>query len=302
MLFSELYSVYYNTVARIIERAFEPDVTEKELQKCVEQHAFSESILTILPALKSGKWPLLNDDLSPKLEHPPTMPLTVLEQRWLKAIADDPRVRLFGVEFPQLEGIEPLFTREDYKIFDQYQDGDPFEEEEYIKNFRLLLSAMKEKRPVRITMRNRHGRDVWVRFYPKGFEYSVKDDKIRVIASRCKFRTFNLGRITSCEHYTGNGPWRLPPPREDRVGLTMEITDERNALERVLLHFAHFEKQCERLSDNRYRLHLKYYENDETELVIRILSFGPYVQVTEPAHVVDHIKKRLIAQKNCGLR
>ena len=90
--------------------------------------------------------------------------------------------------------------------------------------------------------------------------------------------------------------------RENRVGLTMEITDERNSLERVLLHFAHFEKQCERLSDNRYRLHLKYYENDETELVIRILSFGPYVQVTEPAHVVDHVKKRLLAQKNCGLR
>ena len=82
----------------------------------------------------------------------------------------------------------------------------------------------------------------------------------------------------------------------------MEITDERNSLERVLLHFAHFEKQCERLSDNRYRLHLKYYENAETELVIRLLSFGPCVQVTEPAHVVEHVKKRLIAQKSCGLR
>ena len=151
-------------------------------------------------------------------------------------------------------------------------------------------------------MINRLGKEAWTRLVPVGLEYSMKDDKIRVIASRCKFRTFNLGRITSCEYYTGNGPWRLPPPREDRVGLTMEITDERNALERVLLHFAHFEKQCERLSDNRYRLHLKYYENDETELVIRILSFGPCVQVTEPAHVVEHVKKRLIAQKNCGLR
>ena len=29
MIFSELYSAYYNTVARIIETAFKPGVTEK---------------------------------------------------------------------------------------------------------------------------------------------------------------------------------------------------------------------------------------------------------------------------------
>lgn len=302
MIFSELYSAYYNTVARIIETAFKPGVTEKELQQHVIDNAFSESVLTILPALKSGRWPLLKKDLSPVLTHVPTMPLTLLEKQWLKAICEDPRVKLFGVALPELEDVQPLFTRDHYRIFDQYADGDPFEDETYIRHFRLIMSAIGKKRPIQVTMTNRLGKEVWVRLMPVGMEYSMKDDKIRVIAERCWFRTFNLGRITSCEYYTGSGPWRLPPPRENRVGLTLEITDERNALERVLLHFAHFEKRCERLDDNKYRLHLKYYENDETELVIRILSFGPYVQVQEPAHFVELIKKRLIAQKNCGLR
>lgn len=302
MIFSELYSAYYNTVARIIETAFKPGVTEKELQQHVIDNAFSESVLTILPALKSGRWPLLKKDLSPVLTHVPTMPLTLLEKQWLKAICEDPRVKLFGVALPELEDVEPLFTRDNYRIFDQYADGDPFEDETYIRHFRLVMNAIGKKRPIQVTMINRLGKEVWVRLVPVGMEYSMKDDKIRVIAERCWFRTFNLGRITSCDYYTGNGPWRLPPPRENRVGLTLEITDERNALERVLLHFAHFEKRCERLEDNKYRLHLKYYENDETELVIRILSFGPYVQVREPAHFVELIKKRLIAQKNCGLR
>lgn len=81
MLFSELYSVYYNTVAKIIEAAFKPGVTEKELQKLVTEHAFSESCLTILPSLKSGKWPLLKEDLSPVLKNVPTMPLTLLEKK-----------------------------------------------------------------------------------------------------------------------------------------------------------------------------------------------------------------------------
>lgn len=152
MIFNELYSVYYNTVAKIIETAFDPEVTEKDLQRCVKEEAFPESVMTILPALKSGKWPLLNEDLSPVLVHKPTMPLTNLEKRWLKAIAEDPRVKLFDISFPELDNVEPLFTREDYKIYDQYGDGDPFEDENYIKNFRLMLSAIRTNRPVRITI------------------------------------------------------------------------------------------------------------------------------------------------------
>lgn len=302
MIFSELYSVYYNTVARIIAMAFQPGITERELQQCVVEHAFSESVLTILPALKAGKWPLLQKDLSPVLRHVPVMPLTTLEKRWLKAIMEDSRIKLFGIELPELGGVEPLFTRDDYRIYDQYADGDPFEDETYIRHFRLLLSAMKTGRPVRITMRNRHGREMKLRFYPKGFEYSIKDDKIRVLADGCKFRQFNLGRILSCAYYDGDGPWTEKPPEEQYRELTLLITDERSALERAMLHFAHFEKQAERADGERYILRLKYYESDETELVIRILSFGPYVKVLEPESFVALIKERLILQKSCGLR
>lgn len=302
MIFSELYSVYYNTVARILTRALEPNVTEKDLQQQVLDHAFSESILTILPALKSGKWPLLKDDLTPVVNQAPTMPLTLLEKRWLKAIAEDPRIRLFDVQLPGLEGVEPLFTRDDYKIYDQYADGDPFEDETYIRHFRLILSAIKENRPVKITLVNRHGKEVWVRFYPKEFEYSLKDDKIRILATGCRFRQFNLGRVIRCEYYTGTGPWRERPKAERRKDLTLLITDKRNALERSMLHFAHFEKQAERIDDEHYILHLKYYESDETEMVIRILSFGPYVKVVEPESFVKLIKERLLLQKSCELR
>ena len=302
MIFSELYSVYYNTVAKIIEAAFNPEATEKDLQRCVTEEAFSESVLTILPALKSGKWPLLNEDLSPALLHKPTMPLTNLEKRWLKAISEDPRVKLFGVKFPELDDVEPLFTRDDYKIYDRYSDGDPFEDEAYIKHFRLMLSAIRSDRPVQTTMVNRHGKEVRVRFYPKGFEYSVKDDKIRIVATGCKFKQFNLGRVVSCDFYNGHGAWLEKPQSERRRDLTLQITDERNALERAMLHFAHFEKQAERTDGGRYILRLKYYENDETEIVIRVLSFGPCVKVLEPESFVNLIKERLISQKSCGLK
>ncbi len=302
MIFSELYSVYYNTVSKILEMASSPGATQQDLQNCVAEHAFSESVLTILPALQSGRWPLLQKDLSPVLQHKPTMPLTTLQKRWLKAISQDPRVKLFGVEFPELDGIAPLFTPADYRIYDQYGDGDPFESELYVQHFRLILRAVREKRPIRFAMLNRHGNKVWVRCYPKGFEYSLKDDKIRILAEGCLFKQFNLGRVIYCEFYKGHGPWKQNPQEEERKDLVLEITDERNALERVMLHFAHFEKQAERLGENKYLLRLKYYENDETEILIRVLSFGPLVKVQGPQAFVNLIKERLVSQKICELR
>lgn len=302
MIFSELYSVYYNAVARIIKEAFNREVTENDLRRCVMEEAFSESMLTILPALKSGRWPLLNENLSPILRHEPTMPLTRLEKRWLKAIEQDPRVKLFGVKFPELDDVEPLFTSDDYKVFDQYSDGDPFEDEEYIKNFRLILSAIKNDRAVKVTMVNRYGKEIRVRFYPKGLEYSLKDDKIRIISAGCKFSRFNLGRISKCEFCGEDGLDKEKMPIERQNELSLLITDERNTLERAMLHFAHFEKQAERADDGRYILRLKYYEDDETEIVIRVLSFGPCLKVLEPQSFADLIKERLISQKACELK
>ncbi len=299
MIFSEIYSAYYNTVAKILSAVSE-NATEKDLQKIVSENAFSESTLTVLPALKSGKWPLVKQDLSPILKHTPTMPLTTLQKRWLKAIYLDPRIALFDIEFPDLEGITPLFTQEDYKVFDKYDDGDPFDSQAYIHNFKVVRQAIKLKKPIKVTMFNRRGYRISLKFYPYGLEYSAKDDKFRIISSGSRFKRFNMARIEKVK-ITEDFDQREIPIEEDIKELTLAITDERNALERVLLHFAHFEKQAERIDDKHYLLHLKYYENDETEIVIRVLSFGPFVKVLEPASFVNLIKKRLTDQKSCEL-
>lgn len=302
MLFSELYSAYYNTVAKIITAAFSPDVTQKELEQYVMQEAFSESVLTILPSLKTGKWPLLDDSFTPLLKNKPTMPLTILQKRWLRAVSLDPRIQLLGIEFPDLSDVKPLFTSEDYSIYDRYADGDPYCDEVYKSNFRFILSAIKEKRAVIVTMRNKRSETVKLKLLPTGFEYSVKDDKIRVVASGCRYKLFNLGRILSCEYAKSKKGLSTAQPVDVKKELTLIITDERNSPERVMLHFAHFEKQAERLDNDRYLLRLRYYEPDESEMVIRVLSFGPTVKVSEPESFKELIKKKLKMQKSCGLR
>ena len=61
------------------------------------------------------------------------------------------------------------------------------------------------------------------------------------------------------------------------------------------------EKEAEKLDEKHYRISVVYDKDDETEMVIRILSFGPMIKVTAPQHFVELIKQRLIRQKSCGL-
>ena len=77
----------------------------------------------------------------------------------------------------------------------------------------------------------------------------------------------------------------------------MELIDERNALERGMLHFSHLEKETVKLDENKYRITLVYNQDDETEILIRVLSFGPVLKVLEPEYFIRQIRKRLEMQK-----
>ncbi len=64
-----------------------------------------------------------------------------------------------------------------------------------------------------------------------------------------------------------------------------------------MLHFSHLEKETERIDERRYRLTLHYEKDDETELLIRVLSFGPVLKVVYPAQFRDKLKNRIEKQR-----
>ena len=59
MIFSELYSAYYNAVAEILKKAVKEPINKDDIRKIVNRYAFSESIINIEPALVEEKWQLL---------------------------------------------------------------------------------------------------------------------------------------------------------------------------------------------------------------------------------------------------
>ena len=143
---------------------------------------------------------------------------------------------------------------------------------------------------------------VFARCYPSRLEYSEKDDKFRMITSGWhSVSTVNLAKIRSCVHYTGEKALDSVEREQRQDTIILKVLDERNALERVMLHFAHFEKQVEKLDKKNYLLKINYLTDDEPEMVIRVLSFGPLVEVIGSDKFKELVVKKLKKQKNCGL-
>ncbi|MDE7060075.1 MAG: WYL domain-containing protein [Lachnospiraceae bacterium] len=310
MIFNELYGAYYNAVTRILREAIKYPVTKQQIREIVKEQAFSESILAIEPALLSGCWPFLRPDGTTTLKQMPDRPITILEKRWLKAILLDPRMQLFECEISGLEDVEPLFLPEDLCVFDQYADGDPYQDESYIKHFRLVLDAVKKHIPLAIDVKNRDGVRTHMKVMPKYLEYSEKDYKFLLVKSCCYYGRIIIrakilevkplkleGKIAEWAAAKENGKSEnLYAAEQKKQSLVFELFDGRDALERALLHFAHFEKEAERLDKRHYRVKVKYNKEDEAELVIRVLSFGPFLRVVEPENFVELLRKKLMQQ------
>lgn len=295
MLFSEIYGSYFNVVAAILAEAASGSLTGGRLTGLIQEKAFAESVLTIPAALKNGDWPLLGEP--PVIRHKPEMPLTTLQKRWLKSLLLDPRIALFAPDAAGLEDVKPLCQPDVFVYFDRYADGYPYSDEAYIERFRTVLAAVREKKLLRLSFHGRTGIRRSVVCVPCRLEYSAKDDKFRLLAEdRRRKHIINLARIDACETLGAYDPEEFHLSRKRPRELVLLLHDERNALERVLLHFSHFEKETRKLDSQLYEIRLRYDRDDETELLIRVLSFGPVLEVTSPPDFAAQVRERIDRQ------
>lgn len=295
MLFSEVYGSYFAAVGAMITEELRGRLTTKRMREIITEKCFGESVENIERAFREDNWPLLE-----WIENEPSTPVTTLEKRWLKALISDRRIRLFDISEDGLEDVEPLFTPDMFEEYDRYADGDPYEDERYIENFRLLRTALREKRRVRVAFTGYKGKDFVWNCVPRYLEYSEKDDKFRLVTAGEKYdSTINLARMTSVTLLDEFSSELLGCSARHEDMLVFELRDIRNALERVMMHFSHLRKETERTGEDTYRVTLYYDREDETELLIRILGFGPAVKVVSPESFIEKLKDRL--KKQYGL-
>lgn len=297
MLFNEVYGNYYRIMEILLKEALDGNLSQRRMTEIILEEGFGETIVSLPELMGSGNWNLMNTAYETPVNHEPARPLTSLEKRWLKTLMADPRIRLFQPSAHGLEDIEPLYPPEAIACIDRYTDGDPFTDEAYIHRFHLIRKAIAEKRWIRIRFSTRHNIPKCWKCVPLSLEYSPKDDKFRLVtAMGPKKGHINLGRVTSVELLEPAPEIYLNNP--PKLELIAELYNQRNAMERAMLHFSQFEKETIRISDDQYELHLCYEQEDETELLIRILQFGPFIKVLSPSSMVSLIKERIQMQKN----
>ena len=156
-IFSEIYGTYFRIAAKLLEN----EVTdEKTVRETVQREGFRDSVLFLPQKLLPGEesWGLFSrmpdGTLGRITKNAPVKVLTKLQKMWLKSKLSDPRIRLFmddenlAALEKRLGDIPPLYRREQFGITDRCKDSDDFYGEEYIRNFRAALEAVRKRRIV----------------------------------------------------------------------------------------------------------------------------------------------------------
>lgn len=327
MIFDELYSVYYDVAARVLKKLTSCDnINKNDLIELISKYSESANDGYICEKLLGGSWNLIdrNDNIS--ISHFPVQPLTTLERRWLKTLLNDPRIRLFDIATDGLDDVEPLWTADDYRVFDTSGTSDPWEDQNYINHFKCILRAIKKGLDLEVEWASREGYTCVSVCRPELLEYALLDDKFRLLAfAGEKEITINVARITRCRTCQSDAYWIEFPADLDadlpdantrltsqnqrqqaaKLGgevsndntVTFIIHDIDNAYERVLLDFAVYQKQdLQKLDHKRYKFTLCYDKANFNELIIRLLAYGPKVQVLSPKLVVDKIVEHVKRQ------
>lgn len=317
-LFEKIYGCYYQVMTHLLAEAAKSPLSQKQMEEIINRYGYQESFLTILPKLKGGSWALLqeqeNGTYASLLSAPPKLPLTDLQKKWIQSLLSDPRISLFlndeeiALFRESLADVSPLFSQADFYYFDQYKDGDPYTSASYREIFQMILKALSQKKALFIAYPNRKLDTVVYEAAPYQLQYSAKDNKFRLLCLSfhhghfSRQMTLNLGKIKACCFSKKQVPCeidrlRFQASQKSLEPVEIEISGERNSLERCMLHFANYEKHTEYSEEKQVYLCSIYYDlADETELLIDVLSFGPVIRVLGPEHFVKQIQSRVCRQ------
>lgn len=317
-LFSEIYNSYYTSISKIIDKSQEKEISNKEIEEIIKKIAFEESHLFIMPKIKSKTWDFFDENNKPKIENKTTYPLTKLQKMWLCSIFNDDRIKLFFEnthiknikEYFEKNEIKPLFNQEDFYYFDQFKFGDNYLDEKYILNFKKVIKAIKSKEVLYIEYNSNKDKEIKGDFRVIKIEYSEKNNRHRVYAVKIvesKEKNVYLLNIDGIKKIDkGNESYEKDILFEKYIDyniskkpIVLEISNERNALERFMVQFSSFNKKTHYDTQKRKHICYIYYNKSlETEILIQILSFGPLVKVIGHEKFLKEFKLRISKQKS----
>ncbi|MGX7265592.1 hypothetical protein ACWOEF_16470 [Enterococcus crotali] len=311
-LFHEIYGQYFAIAEKILRQL---PLNKNEIQQMIEENGYGETPFHFSDAFfnEEDAWHLVKPDAQDYqsiLRQLPQRPVTLLEKQWLKTILQDEKISLFLTEaeqlhlLNQLQEVSVLFGPEDTVYYDQFQTDDRFQDTEYQRNIHLLVEGIQKRLYLEIDYQGLENQTIIThKIKPDKIEYSHKNNKFRLKAKRQTRRgnwencLLNVSEIQAvrllAQHFENENLQRTT-----EKSITCLLKDERDTLERAIFHFSNYRKVTQKLEgEAMYQLTIFYLAQDETELLIQVMSFGPFLKVTAPNRFIQQIQYRLRKQR-----
>lgn len=317
-MYNEIYGLYYFMLEKILSQAGEADITLKEINNIISQYGFSESSIYFTPDIISqdgvGYNLLKKTDFgySSILQSSPIKYMTNLQKRFIKSILSDKKICLFfdadmlNELNDALADTPTLFNVDDIVFRETAADSDNYSDPAYIDNFKKILHAIKSNRALIICFNNSRGERKTMKLMPYKLEYGIRDDKFRLCGISIynergnSYVKLNVARILSItmpnQSYNLDFEAYIAAKRKPEP-IEIEVYDFRNGFERVFISLSNYERISSFNEETgKCTIKLYYADDDEQELLIQLLSYGPAIKVLGPedfkSKFIERVRKQ----------
>lgn len=169
------------------------------------------------------------------------------------------------------------------------------------KNFRIIVSAIQEKRALTLTNTAFNGIQYENQLvYPYKLEYSPQFDSFSLSALNVernrpiKMNLQNLSNLSIGEpidHYKDflqEFEAKLHAIRE-KEPVVIEITDEKSGYDRCCYLFSSFDRICYENENGNLTMNIFYYRFQKDEIIRNLLFLGPAVRILSPTTIRDEL-------------
>lgn len=332
----ELFNKYKNKnfafITNYINNCVNDDslaLTEEAIKKQLSgasQSSFEEFLLALTNACdtrESYNANILycqNDVMLPLRQIPIPVRPSLAEKAWLYYILQNSKSELFlEMETKQklLSALENEIEKYRYHIKADYidirslsPDNQLVITEEFLTNFKTIVSAIKQHRRLFVTNTTFSGQvyqDQEV--YPYKLEYSAQFDSFSLSCypldtkRPVKMNLTNLSAVKSgdeiekYDQFLSDFEKQLINTKE-KVPVSIEIKNQAEAYDRCAYLFSSYDTFCYDKRNDSLIMNIYYYRFQKDEIIRNILFLGHYVKVVSPKNIVDEIISEITAAYN----
>jgi hypothetical protein len=326
-LFNEVKNRYFHIVLAVLNQC-EEGLSKEDIIKIVDKEAFQEKLIgkdfqTFEGLLLNEYEDKENYNLlkfkhglfypNSRVDNKPPIPvrLTNIEKAWLKNLLQEPNLSLFLSDSTidklreALREFQAPSTREIIEATNKSMLPELSDIKQYEANFRTLLKAILEEKPIKYCNVDRFGTEYCGKSsLPLRLEYSLKDGRFRVSMYSLDDKRHIMAKVGTLKEIKIEDNKELEMDREAAIKLlhedryskepiVLEVTDKKGAMERCFMSFSEIERGSRCICEDKYELKLSYYSFEEEEVIRKILALGPYVKVISPQRIVEEVVNRI---------